>query len=91
MGWQKEIFLIYLSCPKNETNGGDAMNLNKLNGKIVESGIDKKVIAQAFNISMQAMYKKLRGASKITVDDAIKFCEIIPIENDSEKIEIFLK
>ncbi len=67
------------------------MNLGKLNGKIVEKGIKKKDIAAMFGISVQALNKKLSGKSKISVDDATKFCDILQIENNAEKNQIFLQ
>lgn len=66
------------------------LNLNKLNAKIVEAGIKKKAVAKYFGISVQALNKKLTGVTKITVDDACKFCEVLRIDNDTEKSEIFL-
>ena len=66
------------------------MNLGKLNGKIVESGISKKDIAKLFNVFVQALNKKLTGKTKISVGDAIKFCEILKIEDCKEKNDIFL-
>lgn len=67
------------------------MNLGKLNGKIAEKGVKKKDIANMFGISIQALNKKLTGKSKISVDDATKFCEILEIENNAEKNQIFLQ
>ncbi len=67
------------------------MNIPKLNAKITERGIKKKDLAKSFGITVQALNKKLRGLTKITTDDALKFCEILNISNDSEKTEIFLQ
>lgn len=67
------------------------MQLNKLNAKITESEIKKKALAEKFGISVQAMGKKLKGTTKITVDDAEKFCDILSITNNDEKVNIFLK
>ena len=66
------------------------LNLRKLNGKIVESGIKKQAVAEYFGISIQALNKKLTGETRITVDDACKFCEVLKIDSDREKSEIFL-
>ena len=66
------------------------MNLNKLNAKIVEVGIKKKMIAKRFGISVQALNKKLSGITKITIDDACLFCEILNINTYEEKAKIFL-
>ena len=67
------------------------MNLRKLNGKIAESGIKKKYIAKQFNISVQALSKKLNGTTKISTDDAVKFCEVLNITDATERDEIFLQ
>ncbi len=67
------------------------MNLGKLNGRIAEKKIKKGILAKQFGISPQAMRKKLTGATKITVDDAIKFCEILDICEYEKKVEIFLQ
>jgi plasmid maintenance system antidote protein VapI len=67
------------------------MNLNKLNAKFVELGINKEDFArEAFGISLQALNKKLNGSTKITVDDAIIFCNGLQITDDRDKCEIFL-
>ena len=70
--------------------GGVFVNLPKLNGKIVESGIKKNYIAKKFNISIQALNKKLSGKTKISVDEALKFCDILHIDDFKEKNDIFL-
>ncbi len=66
------------------------MNLSKLKGKIVEQGLSTKEISDKFGISIQAMNKKLSGKTKITTEDAVKFCSILSIDNASEKSDIFL-
>ena len=66
------------------------MNLNKLNAKIVEQGFSKKELAKHFNISVQAMSKKLKGTTRITADDAIEFCSLLNITDSEEKCKIFL-
>lgn len=67
------------------------MNLSKLRGKIAEAGIKKTELAKAFNISIQALNKKLSGETKISIDDAIKFCDILKIENCKDRNDIFLR
>lgn len=66
------------------------MQVDKLRGVIAQKGKKKKDIALAFGISVQALNKKLKGQSKITTEDATKFCDILEITNDAEKCEIFL-
>lgn len=65
------------------------MNLNKLAGKVAESGKRKKELAKAFGISVQALNKKLNGKTKISTDDAQKFCSVLEITDIKEKAEIF--
>lgn len=66
------------------------MRLDKLNGVIAEKGISKTRLAKEFGITLQAMSKKLKGKTKITGEDAIKFCDILGITNAEQKCEIFL-
>lgn len=66
------------------------MNMSKLKGKIAESGIKKKDLAEQFGLSVQAINKKLSGKTKISTDDAEKFCTLLHIDDLSERAEIFL-
>lgn len=66
------------------------MQLAKLRGVIAERGIKQSSLAKAFGISTQALSKKLNGTTKTTVDDAIKFCNILQITDNETKCEIFL-
>lgn len=66
------------------------MKYDKLRGVIAENGIKKSALASAFGMSVQALNKKLNGETKTTVDDAIKFCNILNITDNELKCEIFL-
>lgn len=66
------------------------MKLEKLKGKIAESNLSKKVIAQKMGITQQALGKKLNGKTKITTVDATRLCDILEISDDNEKVNIFL-
>ena len=66
------------------------MNLDKLNGLIVEKRKSKKSIAEEMGISQQALSKKLNGKTRITTDDATMFCDILQITDLATKAEIFL-
>lgn len=67
------------------------MNLNKLNAKFVELGIDKREFAkEKLGVSVQSLNKKLNGSTKITVDDALLFCTELKITSAQEKVDIFL-
>lgn len=66
------------------------MNLKALNDKIRESGLRKAFIAQKMRITTQSLGKKLRGESPVTVENAACLCEILPITDNDEKVNIFL-
>ena len=66
------------------------MQLGKLRGIIAEKNIKTRDLAKALNISTQAVGKKISGKTKITVDDAIVFCDVIGITDNHKKCEIFL-
>lgn len=70
--------------------GGAGMQHSKLRGLIAERGIRQNALAKAFGISTQALNKKLNGTTKTTVDDAVKFCDILRITDNETKCEIFL-
>lgn len=65
------------------------MNLNKLKGKIVEKNISRKSIAEALNITVQALGKKLNGKTGWSTDDANIVSDLLGL-SDEEKIDIFL-
>lgn len=66
------------------------MNLRKLNAKFIEAGVTKEKVAKELGISVQALYKKLSGKTKISMDDAEVFCTVLNIVDNKEKCEIFL-
>lgn len=65
------------------------MKLNKLKGKIAEKGLKKSDISKCFGITIQALNKKLSGKTKITVEDANKFCKILNLTDANEIYDIF--
>lgn len=66
------------------------MNLIALNKKVEDSGLRRAFIAKKMRITTQSLGKKLQGKSPITVENAACLCEIIPITDNNEKVEIFL-
>lgn len=65
------------------------MNSSKLKIKMLETNISIKDVADALNISMQALYKKINGETNITIEDVRKIKNILNL-NDEEVKEIFL-
>ena len=66
------------------------MNLRLLKEKIAQSGMKKRDIACELGISLQSINRKLRGVTRFNSHDALKLCEILRLENFSERIDIFL-
>lgn len=66
------------------------MNLDKLNGLIVEKHIQKNLLAKELGYSIQNLNKKLSGKGRIYVDEIPVICEVVGIEDDNLKCEIFL-
>lgn len=65
------------------------MNINKLRGKIVESGMNVEKLAESIGLHPSSLYRKLNDAEKITIGEAIKMKKALSM-SDSEASEIFL-
>ena len=90
MGWQCFYICAIIKMSQKWNKGGASLNISKLKGKIAESGIQKKELAKQFGMSVQAINKKLSGKTKISTDDAEKFCTLLHIDDLTERAEIFL-
>lgn len=66
------------------------LNVNKFKGAIARAGHTQESLAKEMDMSPNTLNAKVNGNSRITVDEVVKFCEVLSIDNDSEKIEIFL-
>lgn len=66
------------------------LNVNKFKGAIARAGYTQESLAKEMDMSPNTLNAKVNGNSRITVDEVVKFCEVLSIDNDSEKIEIFL-
>ena len=58
------------------------VDVNRLNGKLVEKGVNVETLAKRINIERSTLYRKLNNAEKITVGEAKKMQEAleIPVE-----------
>lgn len=65
------------------------MNVNKLKGKIVESGKNVEKIAEEIGIDRGTFYRKLNDSDKFTIKD-IKNISVALNLGHQDMIEIFL-
>ena len=64
------------------------MNVNKLKGKIVESGMNVETVAERIGIDRSSLYRKLNNFEKITIGEANKLKDILML-SDEEANSIF--
>lgn len=57
---------------------------------IARSGYTQNQLAKELGISRNALSNKINGRSSVTVSDVIRICEILNIQDNNEKAEIFL-
>ena len=79
--------IIYLS---QNRDGGDKMNALKFKAAMVEAGYTQSSLAKAAKISPNTLSAKINGKSRLYVDDIQLFCNLLHIDSDSQKVEIFL-
>ncbi len=66
------------------------VNVCKLKSVMVLSGLSQIQLAKRLGMSKNTLNAKINGRAKISTDEAKKMCEVLGIENESEKVEIFL-
>lgn len=64
------------------------LNINKLNGKIVEKGLTKEGLAAAIGINRATFYRRLQNNS-LKLVDVHRICEALSLTKD-EAISIFM-
>lgn len=64
------------------------IDVNKLNGKIVEMGTTKEAIADEIGIDRSTFYRRLKNG-KLLIGDMHKICDVLKLSTP-EAIEIFL-
>lgn len=65
------------------------MDMNKLNAKIIDSGMTIEEVAEMIGMSGLSLYFKMKRRVSMTVGDAIKLKEVLQMSN-KEAMEIFL-
>lgn len=66
------------------------MRANLLRGEIVSQGMTVTSLAEAIDMKPKTLYNKLNGNSQFTVDEAIKICNVLNINDAGKKASIFL-
>lgn len=64
------------------------IDVNKLNGKIVERATTKEAIADEIGIDRSTFYRRLKNG-KLLIGDMHKICDVLKLSTE-EAIEIFL-
>ena len=62
----------------------------KLIGIMAEKGFSQRKLANELGVSKNTINAKLRGKSRFDTEEASRLCEILNIEDDALKLEIFL-
>ena len=63
------------------------LNIQKLNGKIVESGMTKEGLAMMINVDRATFYRRLKS-NRLLLSDVHKICEALKLTNE-ETLSIF--
>lgn len=64
------------------------IDIDKLNGKIVERGTTKEALAAAIGINRSTLYRRLKNGT-LRVCDVHKICEFLSL-SAAEAVDIFL-
>jgi plasmid maintenance system antidote protein VapI len=65
------------------------MDMLKLKGKIVESGMNVETLAERIGVDRSSLYRKLNNFEKITIGEASKMKVALGLTDD-EAVNIFL-
>lgn len=63
---------------------------NKLRGAIARSGYTQLTFARRIGMSKNTLNAKINGRSPITTDEAKRMCRELGIDDEREKVDIFL-
>ena len=65
------------------------LNANKLNGKIIENGLDKTTVAEMMGIHRSTLHRKINNAGdKLSVKEANELVKILKLSSE-EAMSIF--
>lgn len=66
------------------------MNTNLLRGKIVASGMTQYKLAELLHMSKNTLSNKVQGHTSFTLEEVNQLCELLQIDDNTEKAKIFL-
>ena len=66
------------------------INANLLRGKIAANGYTQEKLASEMKMSKNTLSAKINGKAKFTLDEVLDLCNLLTINSDREKCEIFL-
>lgn len=67
------------------------MQANLLRGKMVAAGYNQTTLARALNISANSLSSKINGRAQFNSDEIIALCRLLSIDDNNEKVIIFLQ
>lgn len=84
--------MLKLNHPKTGMTGGEIMvNTQKLKAAIVEAGYTQGDVARMLGVSENTLSAKLNGKKRFYIGEAAKLCEVLHIDDCTERCKIFLK
>lgn len=66
------------------------VDTNKLKSEMVRAGFSQNTFAKRLGMSINTLNAKINGKAKISTDEAKSMCDILGINTEKEKVEIFL-
>ena len=66
------------------------VDINRLKGAMVAAGFTQITFAKELGMSKNTLNAKLNGKAKISTDEASKMCDVLKIEDENDKCQIFL-
>lgn len=66
------------------------MNSNMLKGRIVSAGYTQRSLAKKIGMSKNTLNAKVLGKSAFNTDEILTICDLLSIDSDMEKAQIFL-
>lgn len=75
---------------KWDTGGDEVINTRKFKAAMVEAGYTQATLAKAVGMNTRTLNAKINGKSKMFVEEACIFCELLNIVGDKKKVSIFL-
>lgn len=67
------------------------MQANLLKGRIVAAGYTQSTLAKALNMSPSTLSSKINGHFQFNSDEIVSLCELLSIDDNDEKVSIFLQ